>query len=114
MDPKRLLRQSAVAAAQIGPGQTRRVKWIAGKISVFQPGGLQNGLLHIFIEVHARDRLHHQLGQRKAVVAVDAERSGGRLEGLGAQPLQQRIGGRSSGSLKRTPLVKVEPIRPEE
>lgn len=82
----------------VGFGQQALVEVLAGEPGVLQPGGLQNGLAHVVVKVHTADRLHHQLGQGEAVVAVDAERAGIGLEGLAGQLLQQGVGRRVSGS----------------
>ena len=92
VDAHRLVGQgTGVLSGEVGFGQQALVKILAGEPGVVQPGGLQNGLADIGVKVLAADRLHHQLRQGEAVVAVDAEGAGVGLQRLTGELLQQGV-----------------------
>ena len=74
---------------------------IAGEVSLIQTGLVKDAGVEAVLEIHVRHRLHHQLRQGEAVVAVDAVRAGVRLEALPGQAVQQIAGGGGRGVVEQ-------------
>ena len=82
-----------VLGREIGLHKPGDVKVLLGGEGAFKARGGQDVPADIGGEVQAGHRLHHQLRQGEAVIAVDAVGPRIGLEPLGGQPLQQVLGG---------------------